>query len=77
MPGVASRFSVIVAAAGFAEVECMTDNATTQLKTLPLMMIGLVTFLVRLIWLRLPCAGMQYWTFASFRSERHPWRIFR
>jgi hypothetical protein len=34
MPGVASRFSVIVAAAGFAEVEHMTDNATTQLKTL-------------------------------------------
>ena len=121
MPGVASRFSVIVAAAGFAEVERMTKNATTQLKTLPtqmpnfmnvtavgllaglsfgvqfglvpalnhqdaasyittmqgiiptfthaaipLMMIGLVTFLVRLLWLRSPCAGMQYWTLASF-----------
>ncbi len=33
---------------------------------MPLMMIGLVTFLIRLLWLRSPCAGMQYWTLASF-----------
>jgi hypothetical protein len=121
MLGIASRFSVIVAAAGFAEVESMTDNSVTQLKSLParmpnfmnvtavgllaglsfgvqsglvpalnhqdavsyittmqgiiptfkhaatpLIMIGLVTFLVRLLVLRSPCARMQYWTLASF-----------
>lgn len=32
----------------------------------PLMMIGLMTFLVRLLWLRSPCRGMQYWTMLSF-----------
>jgi uncharacterized membrane protein len=33
---------------------------------MPLMFIGLATFLVRLVWLRSPCAGMQCWTLASF-----------
>jgi len=32
----------------------------------PLMMMGLVTFIVRLVWLRSPCVGMQYWTLVSF-----------
>ena len=32
----------------------------------PLMGIGLGTFLVRLLWLRSPCRGAQYWTLASF-----------
>jgi uncharacterized membrane protein len=112
---------VIVAAAHFAEVACMIDNARTQLKTLPgkmpslinvtvvgllaglsfgvhfgvvpvlnhldaasyittmqgitpafmhavmpLMFMGFGTFLVRLLWLRSPCRGMQYWTLVSF-----------
>ena len=33
---------------------------------IPLMMIGLVTFLVRLLLMRSPCAGMQIWTLVSF-----------
>jgi hypothetical protein len=33
---------------------------------IPLMMIGLVTFLVRLLWLRSPCRGMNYWTLTAF-----------
>ena len=32
----------------------------------PLMMMGLATFLVRLLWLRSPCRGMHYWTVAAF-----------
>lgn len=32
----------------------------------PVMMIGLVTFLVRLLWLRSPCRGTNYWTLAAF-----------
>src|SRR5690242_6103284 len=32
----------------------------------PLMFMGFGTFLVRLLWLRSPCRGMQYWTLASF-----------
>ena len=32
----------------------------------PLMCMGLGTFLVRLIWLRSPCRGMNYWTLISF-----------
>jgi uncharacterized membrane protein len=32
----------------------------------PLMFIGLGTFLVRLLWLRSPCRGMQFWTLISF-----------
>jgi uncharacterized membrane protein len=112
---------VIVAAADFPEVAHMTNQATTQWKTMPakmpnlmnvaavgllaglsfgvqfglvpalkqqdaatyitnmkaiiptftsaavpLMMIGLVTFLVRLLWLRSPCRGMNFWTLAAF-----------
>jgi hypothetical protein len=33
---------------------------------IPLMMMGLVTFIVRLLWLRSPCAGMQHWTLVAF-----------
>ena len=121
MSGVASRFSVIVAATGFVEVVPMKNNAIIRLQTLPakmpnfmnvaavgllaglsfgvqfglvpvlnrldaasyttvmqgiiptfthavipLMMIGLVTFLVRLFLLRSPCRGMQIWTLISF-----------
>ena len=32
----------------------------------PLMVMGLVTFLVRLLWLRSPWRGMHYWTVAAF-----------
>ena len=32
----------------------------------PLMFMGFGTFLVRLLWLRSPCRGMQYWTLLSF-----------
>jgi hypothetical protein len=32
----------------------------------PLMFMGLGTFLVRLLWLRSPCRGMQFWTLISF-----------
>ena len=32
----------------------------------PLMFMGLGTFLVRLLWLRSPCRGMQLWTLISF-----------
>lgn len=32
----------------------------------PLMMIGLITFLARLLWLRSPWQGMNYWTLAAF-----------
>ena len=33
---------------------------------LPLMVMGLATFLVRLLWLRSPCRAMRYWTMAAF-----------
>jgi hypothetical protein len=32
----------------------------------PLMCMGLGTFLVRLLWLRSPCRGMNFWTLISF-----------
>ena len=32
----------------------------------PLMFMGLGTFLVRLLWLRSPCRGTQFWTLVSF-----------
>src|SRR4051794_30659556 len=32
----------------------------------PLMVMGSITFLIRLLWLRSPCARAQYWILAAF-----------
>jgi hypothetical protein len=66
MPGVASRFSVIVAAAGFAEVERMKNNETTQLKTLPTQMPSLVNRRWFAGW---PLVGSSVWPGAGAQSS--------